>query len=54
MVRFARERPRNLPSAASISLWLDSLRRPETFAFPNGTRNVMRSLSKLTTKTLNV
>src|SRR5215469_237861 len=54
MVRLARERPRSLARAASISLRLDSRRRPETFALAKGTRRVIRSLSKCTTKTLSV
>ena len=54
IVRLARERPRNLEIAASISFRLDSLRSPDTFAFPSGTRRVIRSLSKVTTKTLRV
>ena len=41
----ARERPRSLASAASISLRLDSLRNPEPLAFASGTRSVIRSLS---------
>ena len=47
IVRLARDRPRSLASAASISLRLDSLRRPETLALPSGTRSVMRSLSNV-------
>ena len=47
IVRLARERPRNLASAASISFWLDSRRSPDTLAFPSGTRSVIRSLSKV-------
>src|SRR6516164_6574651 len=54
MVRLARERPRSFARAASISLRLDSRRRPETFALAKGTRRVIRSLSKCTTKTLSV
>src|SRR5258707_3593234 len=54
IVRFALERPFSLVRATSISLRLDSLRNPETFALPRGTRSVMRSLSKWTTKTLSV
>src|SRR5215472_15955179 len=54
MVRLARERPRSLARAASISLRLDNRRRPETFALARGTRRVIRSLSKCTTKTLSV
>jgi hypothetical protein len=54
MVRLARDRPLSFVSAASISLRVDSRRSPETFALASGTRKVMRSLSKWTTKTLRV